>query len=112
MKRTVRVTIASVIAAASLGVLAGPVRAQEASGVNTPTLRVASRLVVLDVVVLDRNGEFVSNLDRSQFAVTEDKTPQTIRNFDPPSGHEMPPSSAGKMLVQSSADLPKIGNRR
>jgi VWFA-related protein len=77
---------------------------------DTTTLHVASRLVVLDVVVLDRSGKFVSNLDRSQFTVTEDKAPQAIRNFDPPDGHEMPPGSAGKMLVQSSADLPKIGN--
>jgi VWFA-related protein len=62
------------------------------------------------VVVLDRNGKFMSNLDRSQFTVMGDKVPQTVRNFDPPDGHEMPPGSKGKMLVQSSADLPKIGN--
>ncbi len=77
---------------------------------DTTTLHVGSRLVVLDVVVIDRNGKFVPNLDRSQFTVTEDKVPQTIRNFDPPDGHEMPPGSEGKMVVQSSADLPKIGN--
>jgi hypothetical protein len=77
---------------------------------DTTTLHVASRLVVLDVVVIDRNGKFVSNLDRSQFTVTEDKVPQPIRNFDPPDGHEMPAGSAGKMVVESSADLPKIGN--
>jgi VWFA-related protein len=77
---------------------------------DTATLHVASRLVVLDVVVIDRNGKFVSNLDRSQFTVTEDKVPQAIRNFDPPDGHEMPAGSAGKMVVESSADLPKIGN--
>jgi VWFA-related protein len=80
------------------------------SQTDTTTLHVASRLVVIDVVVLDRNGKFVSNLDRSQFTVTEDKVPQTIKNFDPPSGHEMPPGSADKMVVESSADLPKIGN--
>src|SRR5882757_8519138 len=77
---------------------------------DTTTLHVASRLVVLDVVVIDRNGKFVSNLDRSQFTVTEDKVPQAIRSFDPPDGHEMPADSAGKMLVESSADLRKIGN--
>jgi VWFA-related protein len=95
-----------------VGVLAGQVQAQEVPGVpqETTTLHVASRLVVLDVVVLDKNGKFVPNLDRSQFTVTEDKVPQVIRNFDPPSGHEMPPGFAGKMLVQSSADLPKIGS--
>jgi len=95
-----------------VGVLSGQVQAQEvpAAPQETTTLHVASRLVVLDVVVLDKNGKFVPNLDRSQFAVTEDKVPQVIRNFDPPSGHLMPPGSDGKMLVQSSIDLPKIGN--
>ena len=89
----------------------GPMWSQApGSQTDTTTLHVASRLVVVDVVVLDRNGKFVSNLDRSQFTVTEDKVPQTIRNFDPPNGHEMPPGSDGKMVVQSSADLPKIGN--
>jgi VWFA-related protein len=91
---------------------AGPMWSQQApvAPTDTTTLHVASRLVVLDVVVIDRNGKFVSNLDRSQFTVTEDKVPQPIRSFDPPDGHEMPAGSAGKLLVQSSADLPKIGN--
>jgi VWFA-related protein len=73
-------------------------------------LQVNARLVVLDVVVVDANGNFVPNLDRSKFHVTEDKDPQVIRNFDPPSGHAMPGGSAGKIVVNSSADLPKIGN--
>lgn len=73
-------------------------------------LQVNSRLVVLDVVVLDRDGNFVSNLDRSKFHIAEDKAPQVIRNFDPPAGHEMPAGSVGKILVNSSADLPRIGN--
>ncbi|HXC97078.1 MAG TPA: VWA domain-containing protein [Edaphobacter sp.] len=89
----------------------GPIWCQEPRPqTDTTTLHVASRLVVVDVVVLDRNGKFVPSLDRSQFTVTEDKVPQTIKNFDPPSGHEMPPGSKDKMVVQSSADLPKIGN--
>jgi VWFA-related protein len=93
-------------------VASGPLWCQEApvSQADTKTLHVSSRLVVLDVVVIDRDGKFVPNLDRSQFTVTEDKAPQTIRNFDSPDGHEMPPGSAGKMLVGSSADLPRIGN--
>jgi len=73
-------------------------------------LQVKARLVVLDVTVVDRNGNFVSNLDRSKFHIVEDKTPQTIRNFDPPSGHQMPIASQGVALVHSTADLPKIGN--
>ena len=72
------------------------------------TLSVTSRLVVMDVVVLDRNGNPVTNLDKSQFSITEDKVPQTIKNFDPPSAHAMP--TAGADLVHSAADLPKIGH--
>jgi hypothetical protein len=42
---------------------AGPMWSQEApaSQTDATTLHVASRLVVLDVVVLDRNGKFMSN---------------------------------------------------
>ena len=75
----------------------------------TASLRVTARLVVLDVVVLDAAGRVVSNLDRSQFAVTEDKIGQTIRNFEGPTEHAMPSAKPGEMLVRSSADLPKIG---
>lgn len=75
-----------------------------------PTIRVSSRLVVLDVKVFDREGHFVPNLDRSQFVVTEDKAPQTIRNFEAPEDHAMPTAKPGEMLVRSTADLPKIGS--
>lgn len=76
---------------------------------NAP-LRISARLVVLDVVVVDAAGHVVRNLDRSQFTVTEDKVVQTIRNFEAPADHAMPPASSGEMLVRTSADLPKIGN--
>lgn len=72
-----------------------------------PTLTVTSRLVVLDVVVVDRNGRPVTDLDRSKFSIYEDKIPQRMKDFDPPSGHSMPASAVA--LVHSSADLPKIG---
>ena len=72
------------------------------------TLSVTSRLVVIDVVVLDRNGKPVTNLNQSQFTVTEDSATQTIRNFDAPSAHAMPSGGAAD-LVHSVVDLPKIG---
>ncbi len=71
------------------------------------TISVTSRLVVLDVVVVDLSGKPVTNLDRYRFTITEDKVPQTIRNFDPPSGHAMPASNDA--VVHGVADLPKIG---
>ena len=87
--------------------------AQSPSPTDNPpplTLHVTTHLVVLDVVVLDKSGKPVSNLDRSQFSVTEDKVPQTIRSFDPPLGHRMPAGSSDHPVVHSTADLAKIGN--
>jgi VWFA-related protein len=96
--------------ATALGIAFGAARAQSPQGSQENpqgTLSVTSRLVVLDVVVLDRSGKPVTNLDRSLFSITEDKVPQTIRNFDPPSGHTMPASKDA--VVHSVADLPRIG---
>ena len=91
--------------------------AQKSSPTDTPpissdtaTLHVTSRLVVLDVVVLDKAGHPVSNLDRSQFSITENKVPQTLRSFDPPSGHIMPHGSEAHPVVHGTADLAKIGS--
>jgi VWFA-related protein len=100
----------AVMCATALGIAFGAARAQSPQGSQENpqgTLSVTSRLVVLDVVVLDRSGKPVTNLDRSLFSITEDKVPQTIRNFDPPSGHTMPASKDA--VVHSVADLPKIG---
>jgi len=73
------------------------------------TITINSRLVVLDVVVVDKSGRPVTNLDRSKFVVYEDKVQQTIKDFEPPSEHAMPTGAAVKPVVNSVADLPKIG---
>ena len=89
-----------------------------AIGVSTPgaaqstlpsagTIHVSSRLVVLDVSVVDQSGHFVAGLDKSQFNVTEGGVPQIIRYFEGSTQHTLPP---GKLIVRSSADLTKIGN--
>jgi VWFA-related protein len=85
---------------------------EEAPPVQAPTttLHVTSRLVVVDVVVLDKAGHPVSNLNQSDFSITENKVPQKIRSFDAPSGHAMPAGSAEHPIVNSTADLAKIGN--
>jgi len=77
------------------------------AGVQT-TLKVSSRLVVVDVVVLDKTGHPVSSLDRSQFEITENGVPQQIAAFDPPSAHRMPAGSAP--MVHGTADLERIGD--
>jgi VWFA-related protein len=80
--------------------------AQVPDGSSVTTLSVTSRLVVLDVVVLDNKGNVVTGLDQSQFSVYEDKTEQRIRNFEGPKGH----ANVGQDVVHSTADLAKIGN--
>jgi VWFA-related protein len=90
--------------------LIAPLTAQERPQTPTSTLRVTTRLVVIDVSVLDRSGHFVPNLDASAFTVYEDKTAQKIRNFEGPAGHAMPSIAPGHPLVLSSADLRRIGN--
>jgi VWFA-related protein len=78
----------------------------------TDTLRVTSRIVVLDVTVTDKAGNLVPNLTQADFTVLEDKVPQPIRSFEAPSAHRLPGSAPGVTpdLVHSAADLPKIGS--
>jgi VWFA-related protein len=73
---------------------------------------VNARVVVLDVTVTDKAGKLIDNLTQKDFTVLEDKVPQSIRSFEPPSVHAMPGSTPGKPanLVHSAADLPKIGS--
>jgi VWFA-related protein len=53
-----------------------------------PTIQVTSRLVFLDVTVLDKSGNPVVNrLGKDDFAITENKKPQHIFSFEPPEMH-------------------------
>lgn len=95
------------------GMFAGSVTAlaQEKSQPNgmspDQAIQVTSRLVTLDVVVVDQYGKFVDGIDRSKFHITDARVPQNIRNFEAPSVHLMPASS--QAIVHSTEDLPKIG---
>ena len=77
-----------------------------------PDIKVNVRLVTLDVVVTDKQGNPVTNLTKDDFQVYEDAQRQTIRTFEPPSLHAMPQPVDGKpqVVVTSAVDLPKIGN--
>lgn len=71
-------------------------------------LSASTQLVVLDVVVLDRAGNPVSNLDASQFTILEDGVPQTIKHFE---ASALTLAGSGKHPpVNGTADLAKIGN--
>src|SRR5271154_1798021 len=55
---------------------------------DTPTILVNSRLVFLDVTVLDKKGRPVVNgLAKDDFTITEDKRPQPIFSFEAPQTH-------------------------
>jgi VWFA-related protein len=57
---------------------------------NTPTLQVTSRLVFLDVTVLDKKGNpVVRGLTKEDFTVTDNKQAQRIFSFEPPETHVM-----------------------
>jgi len=49
--------------------------------VPSPTLRVTSRLVLVDAVVTDKNGNPVNGLTAADFTVSENKKPQKIASF-------------------------------
>ncbi len=48
----------------------------------TPTLRTSARIVVVDVVVSDKSGQPVTGLKQSDFALLENKSPQTLAHFE------------------------------
>src|SRR5260370_8530554 len=56
--------------------------AQQSPSNQTPTIRTNSRIVIVDVVATDSKGQPVHNLKASDFALLEDKQPQSIRHFD------------------------------
>jgi VWFA-related protein len=90
-------------------ILLSAIATAQQSSSDATTLKVTSRIVILDVdVVNKKTHSLVNNLTEDDFTILEDKIPQTIRSFDRPSSHAMP--RPGEAVVHSAADLPKIGN--
>jgi len=56
-------------------------QAPSATNAGTPVFHATSRLVVVDVVVNDRNGQFVPNLKAEDFKIFEDGKQQKISSF-------------------------------
>lgn len=50
---------------------------------STPTFKSGSRLVVVDVVVTDRDGTPITGLDKGDFTVLEDGKVQALQAFEP-----------------------------
>lgn len=77
-----RSTFISVVALLLTAVLTAPAPAQTA-GTATPFHFTAnSNLVLISVVVRDRQGHLVKNLTRDDFELLEDKKPQRVLTFD------------------------------
>jgi VWFA-related protein len=86
-----------------------PNSAPAAQNGGIPTLKVTTRLVVLDVVVTDKKGNLIDRLlTKDDFTILENGQAQTIRTFEPPSMHKLP--AGEKPIVNSAADLAKIGD--
>ncbi len=107
-----RVRMFAALLAAMQPVVAQVQAAQPAQENHTSTITVNARIVVLDVVVTDKKGNLVQReLDKDDFTVYEDKQPQKILSFEPPSSHRLPPPAvSGAAVVNSAADLKKIGD--
>jgi VWFA-related protein len=71
------------------------------------TLHVKTQLVVLDVNITDSKGAQVTDLTKADFELYENGVKQTIRSFEPPASHVLPPQLAtGKDITLQ--DLQKL----
>ena len=85
-----------------------PPAAQPASEPNAAnTIRRNVSLVILDGVVIDKQGKPVTDLKREEFHVTEDDAPQQIRNFEVPGRFTPSPD----ITINSTADLDHLAPR-
>lgn len=68
---------------------------QQGSQDSAPVFRATSRLVLVDVVITDHHGQFISGLKPGDFTLSEDGKPQKISAFSihltPPASHANPP---------------------
>jgi VWFA-related protein len=75
-----------------------------ADSLDSYTITVTPKLVVLDVVVTDKKGNPVTNLKKEDFEVQEDKKPQHIESFEAPASHAMPPN----VVIHSAEELDRL----
>jgi VWFA-related protein len=71
---------------------------------GTYTVRTNARLVVLDAVVTDKQGNIVTDLKREDFTVTDAGEPETIRDFVPSGEYALAPD----VTIHSTAELDKL----
>jgi VWFA-related protein len=78
---------------------------------QTPTFRLRSVLVPVDVRVLDRNGKPVTDLTQDDFTIVEDGVPQTIRFFER-RALEAGPAIPGSAPPPRVGTAPEIGGQQ
>ncbi len=85
--RWIGALLCGVISLGLFGIQSSTAQTQQASQ-NVPTIRVTSRLVFLDVTVLDKKGRpVVTGLTKDDFSITDNKRPQRIFSFEAPDAH-------------------------
>jgi VWFA-related protein len=77
-----RRALVALVLAAGLGSILFAREPQAPAPQRRPVFRSGVDIVVVNVVVRDKNGQIVRGLTRKDFTVTEDGRPQTISNFD------------------------------
>lgn len=85
-----------------------PKTGTQVEGTNgTYTMRVTTRLVILDAVVLDQTNNVVRGLTRDDFHIEELDEPQTIVNFEETGSQSLKPD----LSIESTADLDRLAPR-
>jgi VWFA-related protein len=69
-----------IVAALMTAMLGGALAAAQQQP-STPTFRAETRLIEVDVIVTDRDGQVVRNLTKDDFQILEDGQPQAITSF-------------------------------
>jgi VWFA-related protein len=81
MGRGVRLAVFAVLAGSVLAPVSLSSQAPPPPQVEQPTFRAGIDLVTVNVVVRDKNGQPVRDLNQSDFSITEDDRPQSITTF-------------------------------
>src|SRR5690606_7549251 len=80
--RPFRVIVALVLAGATLGAQAPSQTPAPPGEPGQPTFRMQIDLITTDVIVRDRNGQFVADLTKEDFQVFEDGVEQEIASLE------------------------------
>ena len=92
MSRLATSLLTFILATSALAQSAPNPQSTEQTKPSPPTLRTATKLVIVDVVVTDQQHHPIHNLKRSDFTLLEDNTPQTVGAFE----EHAPPAEAAK----------------